>query len=83
MNEAHEEEYTFCPKCGALTRGGVCVNCGYGRENGVPEGQAAADAWNENSAGMNGVGQNGAGYGQQNAAVPIPTENSRLKPIDE
>lgn len=68
MNEAHEEEYTFCPKCGALTRGGVCVNCGYGRENGVPEGQAAADAWNENSAGMNGVGQNGAGYGQQNGA---------------
>ena len=28
MYESREEEYTFCPECGALTRNGVCPNCG-------------------------------------------------------
>lgn len=27
-----EEEYGFCPQCGALMRQGKCVSCGYGRE---------------------------------------------------
>ena len=77
MYEAHEEEYAFCPKCGALMKGGVCVNCGYGREEAAPDGHA--DAGNGEVAetgGMNDGPQdaggfahrNGSGWGPQNGA---------------
>ena len=77
MYEAHEEEYAFCPKCGALMKGGVCVNFGYGREEAAPDGHA--DAGNGEVAetgGMNDGPQdaggfahrNGSGWGPQNGA---------------
>ena len=29
MNQGHEEEYTFCPDCGALMKDGLCRSCGF------------------------------------------------------
>ena len=26
-----DEEYGFCPECGALMKNGVCISCGYDR----------------------------------------------------
>lgn len=43
MNQGHEEEYTFCPDCGALMKDGLCRSCGFregaaGVEAAGPEG---------------------------------------------
>ncbi|HJA92721.1 MAG TPA: hypothetical protein H9717_06340 [Candidatus Eisenbergiella merdipullorum] len=41
MYDAHEEEYEFCPKCGALTKNGVCMSCGWRSEKAAEGGEGA------------------------------------------
>ena len=42
MNQGYEEEYTFCPDCGALMKDGLCRSCGF-REGTAGPGDAGAE----------------------------------------
>ena len=81
MNQGYEEEYTFCPDCGALMKDGLCRSCGFregtagtedaGAGTAGPEGVGPEDAGVENAgpgaAGpeSTGAGTAGPGYGPQ------------------
>ena len=41
MNQRHEEEYTFCPECGALMKEGICMCCGFEEGQAPPDGPEA------------------------------------------
>ena len=81
MYEAHEEDYAFCPKCGALIKGGVCVNCGYGREEAAPDGHP--DSGNGEAAGTGGMNddlRDAGGFGPQNGSGWGPQSDSGHAP---
>ena len=79
MNEAHQEEYTFCPECGALAKDGGCVNCGWGKAESRPDGdwnapeadgmtdspylQDGNDTQNKNAGSTDYGPQNESGFG--------------------
>ena len=71
MNQGYEEEYTFCPDCGALMKDGLCRSCGFREGTAGPEGVGPEDAGVENAgpgaAGpeSTGAGTAGPGYGPQ------------------
>lgn len=68
MYDTHGEEYTFCPKCGALTRNGVCINCGWRSEGDGPDEPAGtADFPNDYGTGRN-QGRDNPGTGGADAA---------------
>ena len=37
-----DEEYGFCPECGALMKNGVCISCGYDRNKKDAKAEGAA-----------------------------------------
>lgn len=83
MYEAHEEDYAFCPKCGALIKGGVCVNCGYGREEAAPDGHP--DSGNGEAAGTGGMNddlRDAGGFGPQNGSGWGPQSDSGHAPYN-
>lgn len=58
MYDVHEERYAFCPKCGALMKDGVCMNCAYGSPETAPEQDRSFDR--DGSAGRWTAGAGGA-----------------------
>ena len=38
-----DEEYGFCPECGALMKNGVCISCGYDRNKKDAKAEGAAE----------------------------------------
>ena len=56
MNQGYEEEYTFCPDCGALMKDGLCRSCGF------REGTAGTEDAGAGTAGP-GYGPQGYGFG--------------------
>ena len=49
-----DEEYGFCPECGALMKNGVCISCGYDRnkKDEKADGAAETEASDENAVGQ-------------------------------
>lgn len=56
MEDKREMKYDFCPKCGAMTRDGVCTSCGY-----VDTRYKGSEEKSKEAADLQGTGMEAAG----------------------
>lgn len=82
-----DEEYGFCPECGALMKNGVCISCGYDRnkKDAKAEGAAETEAPDGNAVEQAAVPPCGTGgeasvppYGYAAGQAPVPPYGSRF-----
>ena len=75
MNQGHEEEYTFCPDCGALMKDGLCRSCGF--REGAAGVEAAGPRDGEPGGAAGAGGGSGAISGDRPGDRPFPRGLSR------